>query len=43
MTATFIVFSYLLAAVGTGGLIVAMLRRARRVAAQVPAEDLPWK
>jgi hypothetical protein len=42
MQTTFVILSYLVTFGGIGGLVVSLMRRARRLAAQLPAEDRPW-
>ena len=42
MQTTFVILSYLVTFGGIGGLVLGMVRRARRLAAQLPAEDRPW-
>jgi hypothetical protein len=42
MQTTFVILSYLVTFGGIGGLVLGMIRRARGLAAQLPAEDRPW-
>jgi len=38
----FVILSYVVTFGGIGILVAAMMRRARSLAARLPAEDLPW-
>lgn len=42
MQTTFVILSYLITFGGIAALVAGMFRRARRVAAQLPAEERPW-
>jgi hypothetical protein len=42
MQTTFVILSYIITFGGIGTLVVAMFRRARRLAAQLPREERPW-
>ncbi|MEO5723487.1 MAG: hypothetical protein ABIQ39_16890 [Ilumatobacteraceae bacterium] len=42
MQTTFVVICYVATFGGVGTLVALMLRRARSIAANLPAEDLPW-
>ncbi|MEI2707146.1 MAG: hypothetical protein V9E89_18295 [Ilumatobacteraceae bacterium] len=42
MTPTFVALSYVLTFGGTGALVAAMMRRARRLGKQVPPQERPW-
>lgn len=42
MQTAFVILSYVITFGGIGSLVVGMFRRARRLAAQLPAEDRPW-